>query len=130
MYFPYPRFLFLRTALIKHLRHNTGTTVHTEFSNCLSSEWEIFLKKSYPYFIIVSDIGLTSLQADYLHILMAHSLSKKINVVLASGQECDILRVYGYHVESVYKHRAFFQKVSYKTSLLVYNNDVSSTWQF
>ncbi|KAK2542792.1 Ddx60 [Columba livia] len=110
MYFPYPRFLFLRTALIKHLRHNTGTTVHTEFSNCLSSEWEIFLKKSYPYFIIVSDIGLTSLQADYLHILMAHSLSKKINVVLASGQECDILRVYGYHVESVYKHRAFFQK--------------------
>lgn len=115
MYFPYPRFLFLHTALIKHLRHNTGTTVHTEFSNCLSSEWEIFLKKSYPYFVIVSDIGLTSLQTDYLYILMAHSLSKKINVVLASGQERDILRVYGYHVESAYKHRAFFQKVSYKT---------------
>ncbi|KFW71861.1 putative ATP-dependent RNA helicase DDX60, partial [Pygoscelis adeliae] len=110
MYFPYPHFLFLRTALIEHLRHNTGTTVHTEFSNCLSSKWEIFLKKSYPYFIIVSDIGLTSLQTDYLSIFIAHSLSKKINIVLASGQEYDILRVYGYHVQSVYKHRLFFQK--------------------
>uniref|UniRef100_A0A663DQ04 DExD/H-box helicase 60 n=1 Tax=Aquila chrysaetos chrysaetos TaxID=223781 RepID=A0A663DQ04_AQUCH len=110
MYFPYPHFLFLRTALIEHLRHNTSTTVHTEFSSCLSSKWEIFLKKSYPYFIILSDIGLTSLQTDYLSILIAHSLSKKINVVLASGQEYDILRVYGYHVQSVYKHRLFFQK--------------------
>ncbi|KAM6401302.1 putative ATP-dependent RNA helicase DDX60 isoform 2-T2 [Pluvialis apricaria] len=110
LYFPYPHFLFLRTALIEHLRHNTGTTVHTEFSNCLSSNWEIFLKKSYPYFIIVSDIGLNSLQTDFLSILIAHSLSKKVNVVLASGQEYDILRVYGYHVQSVYTHRVFFQK--------------------
>ncbi|KFQ50895.1 putative ATP-dependent RNA helicase DDX60, partial [Nestor notabilis] len=110
MYFPYPHFLFLRTALIEHLRRNTSITVHTEFSNCLSSQWEIFLKKSYPYFIIVSDIGLSSLQTDYLSILIAHSLSKKINVVLASGQEYDILRVYGYHVQSVYKHRLFFVK--------------------
>ncbi|XP_061331099.1 probable ATP-dependent RNA helicase DDX60 isoform X1 [Pezoporus flaviventris] len=110
MYFPYPYFLFLRTALIEHLRHNTSITVHTEFSNCLSSQWEIFLKKSYPYFIIVSDIGLSSLQTDYLSILIAHSLSKKINVVLASGQEYDILRVYGYHVQSVYKHKLFFVK--------------------
>ncbi|NXJ65121.1 DDX60 helicase, partial [Rostratula benghalensis] len=110
MYFAFPHFLFLRTALIEHLRHNTGTTVHTEFSNCLSSKWEIFLKKSYPYFIIVSDIGLTSCQTDYLSILIAHSLSKKINVVLTSGQEHDILRVYGYHVQSVYRHRVFFQK--------------------
>ncbi|KAM6072540.1 putative ATP-dependent RNA helicase DDX60 isoform 3-T3 [Theristicus caerulescens] len=110
MYLPCPHFLFLRTALIEHLRHNTGTTVHTEFSHCLSSKWEIFLKNSYPYFIIISDIGLTSLQTDYLSILIAHSLSKKINVVLASGQEYDILRVYGYHVQSVYKHRLFFQK--------------------
>ncbi|XP_075565812.1 putative ATP-dependent RNA helicase DDX60 isoform X2 [Pelecanus crispus] len=115
MYFPYPHFLFLRTALIEHLRHNTGTTVHTEFSNCLSFKWDIFLKKSYPYFIIVSDIGLTSLQTDYLSILITHSLSKKINVVLASGQEYDILRVYGYHVQSVYKHRSFFKK--YKPDL-------------
>ncbi|NXW47562.1 DDX60 helicase, partial [Nyctiprogne leucopyga] len=110
MYFPYPRFLFLRTALIEHLKRNTDTTVHTEFSNCLSSKWEVFLKKSYPYFIIVSDIGLTALQTDYLSILIAHSLSKKINIVLASGQEYDILRVYGYHVQSVYNHRLFFQK--------------------
>uniref|UniRef100_A0A8D0KW89 DExD/H-box helicase 60 n=1 Tax=Strix occidentalis caurina TaxID=311401 RepID=A0A8D0KW89_STROC len=124
MYFPYPHFLFLRTVLIEHLRHNTSTTVHTEFSNCLSSKWEIFLKKSYPYFIIVSDIGLTSLQTDYLSILIVHSLSKKINIVLASGQEYDILRVYGYHVQSVYKHRLFFQKVRYTTLLLVCNNGV------
>ncbi|NXE90679.1 DDX60 helicase, partial [Menura novaehollandiae] len=115
MYFPYPRFLFLRTALIEHLKHNTSITVHTEFSNCLSAKWEIFLKQSYPYFIIVSDIGLTSLQTDFFSILIAHSLSKKINVVLASGQEYDIIRVYGYHVQSVYKHRVFFQK--YKQDL-------------
>ncbi|NWW94894.1 DDX60 helicase, partial [Rhynochetos jubatus] len=115
MYFPYPHFLFLRTALIEHLRRNTGTTVHTEFSNCLSSNWETFLKKSYPYFIIVSDIGLTSLQTDYLSVLIAHSLSRKISVVLASGQEYDILRVYGYHVQTVYQHRSFFQK--YKQDL-------------
>uniref|UniRef100_A0A8B9GNU6 DExD/H-box helicase 60 n=1 Tax=Amazona collaria TaxID=241587 RepID=A0A8B9GNU6_9PSIT len=122
MYFQYPCFLFLRTALIEHLRHNTSITVHTEFSNCLSSQWELFLKKSYPYFIIVSDIGLSSLQTDYLSILIAHSLSKKINVVLTSGQEYDILRVYGYHVQSVYKHRLFFAKVSYTTSLSACNN--------
>ncbi|NXG25533.1 DDX60 helicase, partial [Grallaria varia] len=110
MYFQYPHFLFLRTALIEHLRHNTSITVHTEFSNCLSSTWEIFLKQSYPYFIIVSDTGLTPCQRDFLSILIAHSLSKKINVVLASGQEYDIIRVYGYHVQSAYKHRLFFHK--------------------
>ncbi|NXI70028.1 DDX60 helicase, partial [Anseranas semipalmata] len=110
MYFPYPHFLFLRTALIEHLKHNTRTTVHTEFSNCLSPAWEIFLKKSYPYFIIISDIGLTSLQTNYLTIFIAHSLSKKISVVLASGQEYDTLRVYGYHLQSMWKHRLFFQK--------------------
>ncbi|NXP18038.1 DDX60 helicase, partial [Scytalopus superciliaris] len=110
MYFQYPRFLFLRTALIEHLRHNTSITVHTEFSNCLSSEWEVFLKQSYPYFIIVSDTGLTPCQSDFFSILIAHSLSKKINVVLASGQEYDIIRVYGYHVQSAGVHRRFFQK--------------------
>ncbi|XP_027763996.1 probable ATP-dependent RNA helicase DDX60 [Empidonax traillii] len=110
MFFQDPHFLFLRTALIEHLRHNTSVTVHTEFSNCLSSEWEIFLKQSYPYFIIVSDTGLSSDQKDFLFILIAHSLSKKINVVLASGQEYDLLRVYGYQVQSVYKHILFFQE--------------------
>ncbi|NXM74607.1 DDX60 helicase, partial [Serilophus lunatus] len=110
MYFQYPYFLLLRTALIEHLRHNTSITVHTEFSNFLSSQWESFLKQSYPYFIIISDTGLTPRQTDFLSILIAHSLSKKINVVLASGQEYDIIRVYGYHVQSVYKHRLFFQQ--------------------
>ncbi|NXM37280.1 DDX60 helicase, partial [Oxyruncus cristatus] len=115
MFFQYPHFLFLRTALMEHLRHNTSITVHTEFSNCLSSKWELFLKQSYPYFIIVSDTGLSPRQRDFLSILIAHSLSKKINVVLASGQEYDILRVYGYHVQSVYIHRLFFQR--YKQDL-------------
>ena len=127
MYFPYPHFLFLRTALIEHLKHNTRTTVHTEFSNCLSPAWEIFLKKSYPYFIIVSDIGLTSLQTNYLTIFIAHSLSKKITIVLASGQEYDTLRVYGYHLQSMRKHRLFFQKVNFTTSFWFANKGVSST---
>ena len=108
MYFQNPQFLFLRTALVEHLKHNTNITIHTEFSNCFSQEWEIFLKKSYPYFIIISDIGLTSLQTNYLTIFIAHSLLKKINVVQAFGQECDTLRVYGYHLQSMWKHRIFF----------------------
>lgn len=112
MYFQNPQFLFLRTALIEHLKHNTCISVHTEFSNCFSPQWEIFLQKSYPYFIIISDIGLTSLQTNYLTIFIAHSLSKKINVVHAFGQEYDTLRVYGYHLQSMWKHRNFFQKVS------------------
>ncbi|NXC29294.1 DDX60 helicase, partial [Campylorhamphus procurvoides] len=110
MYFQYPHFLFFRTALIEHFRHNTSITVHTEFSNCLSSKWEIFLKQSYPYFIIVSDTGLTPCQRDFLSILIAHSLSRKISVVLASGQESNTIRVYGYHVQSTHMHRLFFQK--------------------
>ncbi|XP_052546100.1 probable ATP-dependent RNA helicase DDX60 isoform X2 [Tympanuchus pallidicinctus] len=110
MYFQNPQFLFLRTALIEHLKHNTCISVHTEFSNCFSPQWETFLKKSYPYFIIISDIGLTSLQTNYLTIFIAHSLSKKINVVHAFGQEYDTLRVYGYHLQSMWKHRNFFQK--------------------
>ncbi|XP_048797846.1 probable ATP-dependent RNA helicase DDX60 isoform X3 [Lagopus muta] len=110
MYFQNPQFLFLRTALIEHLKHNTCISVHTEFSNCFSPQWEIFLQKSYPYFIIISDIGLTSLQTNYLTIFIAHSLSKKINVVHAFGQEYDTLRVYGYHLQSRWKHRNFFQK--------------------
>ncbi|KFP76553.1 putative ATP-dependent RNA helicase DDX60, partial [Acanthisitta chloris] len=120
MYFSYPHFLFLRTALIEHLRHNTCITVHTEFSNCLSYKWELFLKQSYPYFIIVSDIGLTHLQTNFLSTIIAHSLSKKVNVVLTSGQEYDIIRVYGYHIQSVYKHRLFFQK---------YEKDLRHAWE-
>ncbi|XP_043401268.1 probable ATP-dependent RNA helicase DDX60 [Chelonia mydas] len=110
MYFSYPIFLFHRTALIQHLKCNTDIVIHTEFSNCFSPEWQIFLKESYPYFVIISDLGLTSLQEDYLHIFIAHTLSKKINVVLTSGQESDTLRVYGYYVQNAYEHRSFFQQ--------------------
>ncbi|EMP28916.1 Putative ATP-dependent RNA helicase DDX60 [Chelonia mydas] len=118
MYFSYPIFLFHRTALIQHLKCNTDIVIHTEFSNCFSPEWQIFLKESYPYFVIISDLGLTSLQEDYLHIFIAHTLSKKINVVLTSGQESDTLRVYGYYVQNAYEHRSFFQQVC-RTILLL-----------
>uniref|UniRef100_A0A6I8PC93 DExD/H-box helicase 60 n=1 Tax=Ornithorhynchus anatinus TaxID=9258 RepID=A0A6I8PC93_ORNAN len=102
---------FLRTALIQHLKHNTEVTISTDFSNCLSPEWEIFLKESFPYFIIVSDVGMTKQQTDYLNIFISHTLGKKINVVLTSGQESDILRAYGYHIQSSPKHRKFFSEV-------------------
>uniref|UniRef100_A0A7M4EV62 DExD/H-box helicase 60 n=1 Tax=Crocodylus porosus TaxID=8502 RepID=A0A7M4EV62_CROPO len=115
LYQNYPHILFLRTTLIQHLKQNTDIDSHTEFFNCLSPEWQIFLKESYPYFMIISDTGLTSLQTDYLQILISHTLSKKINVVLTSGQESDTLRVHGYHVQSMYKHRTFFQQVNYTT---------------
>ncbi|XP_074131851.1 putative ATP-dependent RNA helicase DDX60 [Sminthopsis crassicaudata] len=110
MYFNYPELLSLRTALIQHLEHNTQVPIHTEFSSCLSPEWEIFLKESYPYFLIVSDEGITTHQTDYLNILIIHALHKKINVVLASGQETNILRVFGYQTQSLYTHREFFEK--------------------
>ncbi|XP_042702803.2 probable ATP-dependent RNA helicase DDX60 isoform X1 [Chrysemys picta bellii] len=110
MYFSYPNFLFHRTALIQHLKCNTDIVIHTEFSNCFSPEWLIFLKESYPYFVIISDIGLTSLQEDYLHIFIAHTLSKKISIVLTSGLESDAFTVYGYYVQNVYEHRLFFQQ--------------------
>uniref|UniRef100_A0A8C3F7X0 DExD/H-box helicase 60 n=1 Tax=Chrysemys picta bellii TaxID=8478 RepID=A0A8C3F7X0_CHRPI len=118
MYFSYPNFLFHRTALIQHLKCNTDIVIHTEFSNCFSPEWLIFLKESYPYFVIISDIGLTSLQEDYLHIFIAHTLSKKISIVLTSGLESDAFTVYGYYVQNVYEHRLFFQQVNCNTSYL------------
>ncbi|XP_066487732.1 probable ATP-dependent RNA helicase DDX60 isoform X2 [Tiliqua scincoides] len=108
IYFNFPDLLFLRTLLIQHLEHNTDVILHTEFSNCLSPEWQVFLKESYPYFIIISDTGLTSFQTDYLNIFLSHSLSKKLNVVLTSGDESDALRVYAYHVQSKYAHRKFY----------------------
>ncbi|XP_075786295.1 putative ATP-dependent RNA helicase DDX60 isoform X2 [Pelodiscus sinensis] len=110
MYFNYPNFLFHRTALIQHLKCNTDITIRTEFSNCFSPEWQIFLKECYPYFMIISDIGQNSLHEDYLHIFITHTLSKKINVVLTSGQESDALRVYGYYIQSVHEHRLFFHQ--------------------
>lgn len=113
MYFSQPYVLFLRTMLIQHLEHNTDMILHTDFSNCLSPEWQDFIKENYPYFIVISDMGLTSIQTDYLNIFLSLSLSKKINVVLVSGMESDILRVHAYHIQSTYGHRTFFLMVCY-----------------
>ncbi|XP_006896731.1 PREDICTED: probable ATP-dependent RNA helicase DDX60-like [Elephantulus edwardii] len=110
MYFNYPDLLALRTTLIQHLKHNTGVTVHTEFSNCFSPEWEIFLKECYPYFLIVSEKGIIPHHTDFLNIFIIHALQKKINIVLSGGQETDVLRIYGYYAPSLYSHKEFFQK--------------------
>ncbi|XP_054845623.1 probable ATP-dependent RNA helicase DDX60 [Eublepharis macularius] len=120
MYFSQPYLLFLRTMLIQHLDRNTDLILHTEFSNCLSPEWQIFLKESYPYFMVISDMGLTSIQTDYLNIFLSHTLSKKINVVLALGEESDILRIHAYHVQSMYGHKVFFT---------VYEKDILRAWE-
>uniref|UniRef100_A0A5F8GWE2 Helicase ATP-binding domain-containing protein n=1 Tax=Monodelphis domestica TaxID=13616 RepID=A0A5F8GWE2_MONDO len=113
IFFNHPKLLSLRTALIQHLEHNTQVPIHTEFSSCLSPEWEIFLKESYPYFLIVSDEGITSRQTDYLNIFILHALQKKINVVLASGQETNMLRIFGYQVQPLYSHWKFFEQVCF-----------------
>ncbi|XP_061438918.1 probable ATP-dependent RNA helicase DDX60 [Rhineura floridana] len=118
MYFRQPNLLLLRTMLIQHLKHNTDIVLHTEFSNCLSAEWQIFLKKSYPYFMIISDIGVSYPHTDYLKIFLSHSLSKKINVVLPSGDNSDALRVFAYHIKSKYEHREFFEQVCQTILLL------------
>uniref|UniRef100_K7E351 DExD/H-box helicase 60 n=1 Tax=Monodelphis domestica TaxID=13616 RepID=K7E351_MONDO len=118
IFFNHPKLLSLRTALIQHLEHNTQVPIHTEFSSCLSPEWEIFLKESYPYFLIVSDEGITSRQTDYLNIFILHALQKKINVVLASGQETNMLRIFGYQVQPLYSHWKFFEQVHQTMSLL------------
>lgn len=116
MYFNKPYLLLLRTMLIQHLERNTDIILHTDFSSCLSPEWQIFIKENYPYFIVISDIGLTTIQADYLNIFLSFCLSNKINVVLISGAESDTLRIHAYHVQSMYRNREFFLKVCYNTS--------------
>ncbi|XP_006864613.1 PREDICTED: probable ATP-dependent RNA helicase DDX60-like [Chrysochloris asiatica] len=110
MYFNYPELLALRTALIQHLQHNTNATVHTEFSNCLSPEWELFLKECYPYFLIVTDQGITYYHTEFLNIFIIHALQNKINIVLSLGQETDVLRIHGYYAASCYLHKQFFEK--------------------
>uniref|UniRef100_A0A8C3XTJ1 DExD/H-box helicase 60 n=1 Tax=Chelydra serpentina TaxID=8475 RepID=A0A8C3XTJ1_CHESE len=91
-YFRHPTLLSLRTALILHLQHNTDAVIRTEFSNFLEGKWQSFLQESYPYFIIISDDGLTKLQTSFLNLFIIHALSKRINVVLTSGQESDFIR--------------------------------------
>ncbi|XP_077209760.1 putative ATP-dependent RNA helicase DDX60 isoform X2 [Paroedura picta] len=120
MYFSQPDLLFLRTMLIHHLERNTDIVLHTDFSNCLSPEWQIFIRENYPYFIILSDMGLTSIQTDYLNIFFSLSLSKKINVVLISGEESGILRIHAYHIQSMYEHRNFF---------LMHEKDFLHAWE-
>ncbi|XP_053109093.1 probable ATP-dependent RNA helicase DDX60 isoform X2 [Hemicordylus capensis] len=110
VYYRNPDLLSLRTALIVHLRNNTETTIHTDFSNCLDHSWQCFLKQNYPYYLIISDEGLDELQTDFLHIFIFHTLSKKINIILTSGQESDSIRAYGYHINSLHRHQIFFQK--------------------
>ncbi|XP_042322779.1 LOW QUALITY PROTEIN: probable ATP-dependent RNA helicase DDX60 [Sceloporus undulatus] len=121
LYFKNPDLVSLRQALIMHLKKNTEIPIHTEFSNCLDYSWQHFLKENYPYFLIVSDEGLDQLQTNFLHLFIIQTLSSRINVVLTSGQESDVLRVYGYHIHSVHYHQSFFKqreatvKLYYKT---------------
>ncbi|XP_023386535.1 probable ATP-dependent RNA helicase DDX60 [Pteropus vampyrus] len=110
MYFNYPELLALRTILIQHLEYNTDVTIYTEFSNCLSPEWEIFLKECYPYFLIVSEEGITPHQTDFLNIFIIHALYQKINIVPSSEIESDVLRIYGHYASSCYLHKQFFEK--------------------
>ncbi|XP_037008816.2 probable ATP-dependent RNA helicase DDX60 isoform X1 [Artibeus jamaicensis] len=105
-----PELLALRTILIQHLEYNTDVTIHTEFSNCLTPEWEIFLKECYPCFLIVTEKGIIPRQTDFLNIFIIHALQKKINIVQCSGIESDALRIYGYYASSCYSHKQFFEK--------------------
>uniref|UniRef100_A0A8D2JJ86 DExD/H-box helicase 60 n=1 Tax=Varanus komodoensis TaxID=61221 RepID=A0A8D2JJ86_VARKO len=118
LYYRNPGLLSWRTALIIHLRKNTGIEIHTEFSNCLDSSWKTFLDEHYPYFVIISDEGLNELQTNFLHIFIMHTLSKQINVVLTSGQKSDTIRVYGYHIRSKYKHQIIFPLYCKEKNLL------------
>ncbi|XP_061440121.1 probable ATP-dependent RNA helicase DDX60 [Rhineura floridana] len=110
LYFQNADLLSLRTALIIHLKNNTEIAIRTEFSNCLDCKWQDFLQEYYPYFLIICDEGLDQLQTYFLHVFILHTLSKKINVVLTSGQESDAIRVYGYHIHSLHRHHAFFKQ--------------------
>uniref|UniRef100_A0A670J3L7 DExD/H-box helicase 60 n=1 Tax=Podarcis muralis TaxID=64176 RepID=A0A670J3L7_PODMU len=112
MYFRNPDFLSLRNALIIHLRKNTEIPIHTEFSNCLESSWHQFLQDNYPYFLIVADEGLDQLHTNFLHVFILHTLSKRVNIVLTSGQESDAIRVYGYHINSLFKYQTHFKQVN------------------
>uniref|UniRef100_A0A9L0SQV0 DExD/H-box helicase 60 n=1 Tax=Equus caballus TaxID=9796 RepID=A0A9L0SQV0_HORSE len=125
MYFSYPELQALRMILIQHLEHNTDVTIHTEFSNCLSPEWEIFLQQCYPYFLIVSERGITPCQTDFLNIFIIHALQKKISIVQPSGIESDVLRIYGYCASSCYSHRLFFEMVFKKFFLVQIHQTLS-----
>ncbi|XP_064227077.1 probable ATP-dependent RNA helicase DDX60-like isoform X2 [Aotus nancymaae] len=109
-YFDFPELLSLRTALILHLQHNTNIDVQTEFSGCLSQDWKLFLEQHYPYFLIVSEEGLSDLQTYLFNFLIIHSWGMKVNVVLSSGHESDTLRLYAHIMESTERNQTFLKK--------------------
>ncbi|XP_003223762.3 probable ATP-dependent RNA helicase DDX60 [Anolis carolinensis] len=110
LYFQNPDLSSLRRALIMHLKNNTEIPIHTEFPNCLEDSWQSFLEENYPYFLIISDEGLDEMQTNFFHLFIIQTLSNKVNVVLTLGQESDVIRVYGYHIHSAYRHQIFFWK--------------------
>jgi hypothetical protein len=101
----------LRTALILHLQTNTTIEVWTKFSGCLSPEWKLFLEESCPYFLIVADEGLNQLQTHLFNFLIIQLWAMRVNIVLFSGQESDILRLHAYFMPSTYEKISFFKKV-------------------
>ncbi|XP_024898753.1 probable ATP-dependent RNA helicase DDX60 isoform X2 [Pteropus alecto] len=109
-YFNFPELLPLRTALILHLQQNTTIDVRTKFSGCLSQEWEIFLEENCPYFLIVADEGLNNLQTHLFNFLIIKSWAMKVNVVISSEQESDILRLYAFFMPSKFRNQEFFKK--------------------
>ncbi|XP_036137795.1 probable ATP-dependent RNA helicase DDX60 isoform X2 [Molossus molossus] len=109
-YFNFPELLSVRTALILHLQHNSTIDVRTQFSGCLSQEWENFLEESYPYFLIVADEGLNQLQTHLFNFLIIQSWAMKVNAVLSSGQTPDILRLYAYFMPSKYNNQMFLKQ--------------------
>ncbi|XP_044537614.1 probable ATP-dependent RNA helicase DDX60 [Gracilinanus agilis] len=109
-YFQTPALLPLRTALILHLQQNTDINIQTEFSGCFSEEWNCFLKKNCPFFLLISDEGITQLQTFLFYFFIIQSWSKRISIALTSGQESDIIRVYSYFMLSRYKNQHFFKQ--------------------
>ncbi|XP_076770308.1 putative ATP-dependent RNA helicase DDX60 isoform X2 [Arvicanthis niloticus] len=109
-YFNVPGLLTLRTALILHLQKNTTIEVWTNFSNCLSEEWNICLGQSCPYFLILADEGLNDLQTHLFNFVVIQAWAAKVNIVLFSGQTFDTLRLYAYFMQSSYPNQMFFKK--------------------
>ncbi|KAM8971136.1 probable ATP-dependent RNA helicase DDX60 isoform X2 [Sarcophilus harrisii] len=109
-YFETPELLPLRTALILHLQKNTDINIQSEFSGCFSQEWNCFLEENCPYFLLVSDEGMTSLQTYLFYFYIIHSWSMKISTALISGQKLDILRVHAYFMLSRHKNQNFFKQ--------------------
>ncbi|XP_023492096.2 probable ATP-dependent RNA helicase DDX60-like isoform X2 [Equus caballus] len=106
-YFDFPELLSLRTTLILHLQHNTNIDVLTEFSGCSSLDWKLFLEEHYPYFLVVSEEGLNDGQTSFFNFLIIQSWAMGVNVVLSSGQECDILRFHAYIMQSTDRNKKF-----------------------